>query len=348
MTFASAYDSRSNNFGAFRFLQAAVIIFYHCQVLSGRVPAAEQTVWFQLAIGMLDCFFFLSGFLVTQSWLAAPALRLYVPKRLLRLMPAMVVALVFGAFVVGPLATSGSAGAYLLSSEPWRHFLGILSPPYLVSPTCFVDNPFPKFINGPLWSLRYEFVCYALVPLLGALPERWMRWGTAALLAWFWGIVLSGRTPAWMPAPMPPLMACFMAGMAFWVFRERVPYTAALAVPALGLLAVTLFTHGFREVFPLAGGYVFFYAGFAPRLRLRRWSHLGDFAYGLYVFTYPMQQLLVHYFGAGIPLGVYYVASFGLGLALAVSCWRFIEEPALRLKPGAKGTAGRANVTRAS
>ena len=55
----------------------------------------------------------LSGFLITQSWDGDPDLRSFTTKRTLRLVPALVAALVFGTLVVGPLATAVPVSDYL-------------------------------------------------------------------------------------------------------------------------------------------------------------------------------------------------------------------------------------------
>ncbi|HUB27190.1 MAG TPA: hypothetical protein VL992_17330, partial [Tepidisphaeraceae bacterium] len=65
---------------------------------------------------------------------------------------------------------------------------------------------------------------------------------------------------------------------------------------------------------------------------LHNFGKHGDFSYGIYLYAFPVQQLLVRYLPiARQPL---VLTAFGfLGcLALAMLSWHFIEEPCLRLK----------------
>jgi peptidoglycan/LPS O-acetylase OafA/YrhL len=104
---AAVYDRRRNNFDVLRFGLATAVIWSHCYALAGRSMDPVFALTGQIDAGSLavEAFFVLSGFLITQSWDGDPDLRSFTSKRTLRLVPALVAALVFGTRVVGPLAT---------------------------------------------------------------------------------------------------------------------------------------------------------------------------------------------------------------------------------------------------
>ena len=172
-TLAVAYDAHHNNFGFLRFFFAALVIWSHSYTLAGQSDPvwalSGQTDGGSIAV---DGFFVLSGFLITQSWLQQPILGAFAVKRLLRLVPALLVATIFGAFVIAPLGTTLPLADYLRSPGPWLHFLGVPLARYLFIPDVFVTNPHPYLLNSPLWSLRYEILCYVLVALLGGAKFR--------------------------------------------------------------------------------------------------------------------------------------------------------------------------------
>jgi len=60
----------------------------------------------------------------------------------------------------------------------------------------------------------------------------------------------------------------------------------------------------------------------------------GDFTYGTYVFSFPVQQILV---SKGIinPYNLFFI-TIAIVLPLAVLSWKFIESPFLRLKKKVK------------
>ena len=95
---AAVYDRRRNNFDVLRFGLATAVIWSHCYALAGRSMDPVFALTGQIDAGSLavEAFFVLSGFLITQSWDGDPDLRSFTTKRTLRLVPALVAALVFG------------------------------------------------------------------------------------------------------------------------------------------------------------------------------------------------------------------------------------------------------------
>ena len=347
-TFASVYDAKRNNFDCLRFGLASLVIWSHCFPLAGH-----PMDWFYALSGQIDGgslavdgFFILSGFLVTQSWMNVPKVSIFASKRLLRIVPALLAALALGGLIIGPLNSSLSVGGYFESREPWTHFLGVVFNRYLALPSVFATNPLPNMVNAPLWSLRYEILCYAGVALLGLSRARTWSASIVAVFAVSWLTFLVYRqvvTTAGLP-PMPEtiarLTACFSAGMLFYVFRARVPYRRDLAILAALVALATFFIGGFHGALPIAGGYLLLYAAFSPALPFSRFGRYGDFSYGLYVFAYPIQQAIVRNLGAEMSVATFFALSVLLTLPLAVVSWHLIEAPALSLKP--RNTAPRA------
>jgi len=339
-TFESAYDPRRNNFDFLRFLFATLVIWSHGYPLSGR----DKPDWFFATSGQIDgaslavdAFFVLSGFLIAQSWCNHPRVRTFAQKRFLRIGPALALAAAFGAFVVGPLASNQPVYQYLTSGVPWYHLGGVLLNRYLFATDLFAHNPYPHALNGSLWTLRYEFACYAMVAALGTICAG--HWRRAVLvvfaLSWLayaavWGVRSIPEFSVW--AAVPRFLTCFSAGMIFWEFRRLSPCNAVVAAAAAALAIVTFLKGGFHLTFPIAGGYLILYAAFSQKMRLQRFGRYGDFSYGLYVFAYPIQQAWVQVLGRGVPLGVLFALCFASTLILAILSWRFVEKPALALK----------------
>jgi len=333
-TFDAAYDKGCNNFDFIRFALAAMVLVSHCYALSGRGASEPLFVLSGRVTGgrlAVDSFFVLSGFLVVQSWLGSRDWVVYATKRALRILPALLLVLAFDAFVIGPLATAGSAAAYFASRAPWHHFLSLVLHEYSATGDAFPRNPFPHYLNGSLWSLRYEMLCYVLVALLGLWRGAW-RLGVAVLFLLSWSYALLGRNDFATPTLAARLLACFSAGMCYYAFRTAVPYHAGVAVAAATVLVVALLRGGFGGVFPVAGGYLLLAAGFSRRLPLQGFGRPGDFSYGLYLFAFPVQQMIVQALGARVHFGFFVAAAFLTTLGLAIVSWHVVEAPALVLK----------------
>src|SRR5262245_28191964 len=138
MSLADVYDRRRHNFDVLRFGLATAVIWSHCYALAGRPMGPVFALTGQIDTGSLavEAFFILSGFLITQSWESDPDLRSFTVKRGLRLVPA----LIFGALVVGPLATTGSVLDYMEARSTWAHFGGVALHRHLASPLLFADQ----------------------------------------------------------------------------------------------------------------------------------------------------------------------------------------------------------------
>jgi peptidoglycan/LPS O-acetylase OafA/YrhL len=337
-TLAGVYDPRRNMFDFVRFVLATVVLWSHSYALLGREQDPIFAASGQIDAGGLavDGFFVLSGFLILQSWLAAPQARTYWMKRGLRIVPAMIVALVFGAFIVAPLFVSDGPAEYFASRAPWEHLLGVVLNRYLAIEGAFGRNPLPGWTNASLWSLRYEMLCYAAIALLAGRLEGVARQRLLLLFAVAWTAFATanvlGLRPMGIPFTLSRLVACFAGGGVVYAWRARMPASwFALGCAAL-LLGLSFFLGGFRLVFPLVGAYALIRASCGDVLRLARFGRHGDFSYGMYVFAYPIQQSLVSILGASTSVPVLFGSSFVLTLGAATLSWHLVESPALRLK----------------
>ena len=364
-TFGQLSDTRRNNFDFLRFFFASLVIFSHSYMMlrpdGVDVDPLARVTGLKMSLGAVSvaCFFAISGFLITQSWLRAPRLRDYVKKRALRIYPGWIVALLLGALVFAPLLRF-----------PHRLDLGVLRT-YLSFEQLLlknfgfgqvvpgVDPTHTLFLNGSTWTIPYEITCYALVAVLGALGllrrRAWVLALAAALLlyvnlpgltlwATFGPTVPGFRLPyfGWLRC-LPLLSVYFLSGVLFFLYRERVPHSpwlfgASLALVALALghlpLAPLLFA-----VFPTFGLYALFYLAFLPLGRLHAWAKRGDLSYGVYLYAFPLQRLLISERFRGYHLSplTLFVSAWVLSCGAAALSWRFVERPALRHKPKAPG-----------
>ena len=114
--------------------------------------------------------------------------------------------------------------------------------------------------------------------------------------------------------------------------RERIAYRPQWAWLALALLVFALWKNrGILAVLPVCGTYLLLYAGLRPVEPLSRVGAKVDLSYGLYLYAWPIQTLLVWYYRSINPW-LMFVLALGMSAGLAWLSWRFVEEPALTLK----------------
>lgn len=316
-----AQASRSNWLDQWRLLFASLVILSHSfELIDGNRHrelihrAFGQTSFGEVAVAG---FFVLSGYLITKSWRATPQFGPYLRNRFLRIWPAYAVAFAVSVFVVGPLAADAPS-AYL-EAIPWASNLSRLI--FLDAPDAprwiFPGHPEP-FLNGAMWTLKYEFLCYLLTPLL-----VWRR--SVLIAAWVVAAVL-GVGFGWV---MPRFIMLFLGGAALYVFDIR-PNRWALTVAVVGLVSL-MFTPAWALGISLFGSYLVLSLGLRPSpLRL------PDISYGVYLYGWPVQKLLI-FWGVTEPWRLFALslpAAMLLGLA---SCY-LVERPALRWRHTATPT----------
>jgi len=126
------------------------------------------------------------------------------------------------------------------------------------------------------------------------------------------------------------VLTFFLWGMVFYLYRESIPYSRTLLGVALLLLIATDLLHVLPWALPFAFGYVLFYTAFSQRLKLQRFAKYGDFSYGIYLYAFPIQQMLVAYFARSLNAYTLAAAAFVLSLGMAILSWNLVEKRFLK------------------
>jgi peptidoglycan/LPS O-acetylase OafA/YrhL len=167
-----------------------VVVSHSFTIALGPGTAEPPAPWIPTSLGTIGVavFFTVSGLLIVQSYMRG--LAVFIRARVLRIYPALIVAVLFCALIVGPLFTSYRAPDYWRDSAVWWFIarnatlrsLAIQS----TLPDAFPANPLKAAVNDPLWTLPYEMTMYAIVAaagIAGLLARRWLFNLTAAVAA---------------------------------------------------------------------------------------------------------------------------------------------------------------------
>lgn len=343
-------EGRDNNLNLIRMIAATAVLVSHAWPIALGTgtpePLGALLNWSLGGVAVM-VFFTVSGFLITRSFERQSVAR-WTLARVLRLGPALLVVLVLTVLLLGPLVTTWPLSAYFTNGftatyVPRNLFLWNQQPHL---PGVFEDNPFPKAINGPLWTLYYEVTCYIgvlVLGLVGALSRRvWVAVALGLFLAGYGYVHTHPIDSVSVKVGWIFLLGLpYFIGLVAYVWRDRIP----LNLPVLLVLAaVATALHGttlFEPAFVLALCYGVFAFGFRYARSLRAYNRLGDYSYGMYIYAFPIQQLMVHLFGPMTPRTNIMLA-FPVALAFAVLSWRLIERPALAMVRWSPAQFGRA------
>jgi peptidoglycan/LPS O-acetylase OafA/YrhL len=342
-TLADKFRPRGNAFNVLRLIFAASVIVWHCFSIGGfRLP---HRLAFLEDIGV-DCFFIISGFLITRSWDRGRSTIRFLWHRFLRILPGFWVCLLV-AIAVGAIAWAHDRGRlagywgarngpldYILSN--WHLSIG----QFKISGTP-AHVPFPYAWDIPLWTLHWEFKCYLAILLLGilGLVRRGRRIVLAVVFLVSYALLLAAHFDPGFQNHLPSLVrgsglrfaSTFGAGAVLYLYADRIPVhrniVIAAAIVAVASLA-SIADYRIVAVIPLAY-FVVWLGGCNNGVRL---TNKHDISYGVYIYGYITQQMLAVY-------GVYKLGYFPFAILsllatvpLAVASWFAIEHPALRLK----------------
>ena len=331
--------NRKNNFTALRIIFAWCVLYghsYSIQRLAGitdplNIFVFKGSTW--IGEVSLDSFFAISGFLVSASFMKR-GLADYTISRILRIFPALIVCVFLTVFVLGPILTNLHINEYFSKHETIQYLTNALAYPLTEwsLPGVFKTNA-NGAVNGSLWSLSLEIRCYILLAIagfFGLLKNRTIA--NIFLLAvfvfgvyFFQSIPLIGINIHWAKSSM-----YFLAGVFFYLNRDDVVLDLKIAI---FLLILSVYSFGkafFNFVFPVGLVYLVFYTVYETRY-LPVDSEIGDISYGIYIYAWPVQQIVAQALPKATPYANTLFSSIFV-VMIAYASWRYIEKPMLSLK----------------
>ena len=331
------FDPRNNALNAWRLTLATGVILEHAYEFTRHpVPGGQFLEWW------VDGFFAISGFLITGSWLNKPKARTYFAARALRIFPGLWVCLIVIAFIFAP-----ATGTVTLPSQ--IRFV-LIHATLLPFPQDIDGTPANHFQvwDGSLWTLPFEALFYALVAGLGivGLLNRWfISVALAAALAWsallppgsFFGNLMVNAQPITpaifallIQAVTSRLLAMFLAGALLYQFRNKIPANWTLVAVSTVIVAVSMLMPDYHLLGAIPLAYVLIVSGAV--IRHKRLQFHTDLSYGVYIYAFPLQQLLLMVGLISAHPLLFTAISVVVTLPVAALSWFLVEKPALALK----------------
>lgn len=333
----------SNNFNLIRLIAALAVIWSHSYPI-GLGPGNHDALrwYFGHEVGRLavDVFFVVSGYLITKSAARSSSIVVFSVNRLLRIYPGLWACL----FLTGAFYLFSASGALADSLSEASTYFGTNA--LLVRGAidfslagAFEENPMRSVVNGSLWTLPWELRMYALVACIYFFAARWRRVGVVGVLVVGLVIDIAARyqvTDFPLIVPLVGRFVCtFFIGAFFAEFLPswRPPmkfFLAALgAAVGLGLLGQPLPYFLYVVFLPLV---VFGVAFSIPSPNRLRQLTSTDVSYGVYLYGFPIQQLIASAY-PGISPTAMTLAAIPLALAMGWASYKLVEAPALACKP---------------
>jgi len=305
-----------NNFDGVRLAAALAVLASHQCLLSGL---AEPRPIGPMTLGSIAVlvFFAISGYLVASSWTADPTPWRFAARRFLRIWPAYaVVVLAASAWIMAtddrPLATT-AAWMFIVKHLTFHSFEWVFFP----------QQHDPR-LDPPLWTIPFEIGCYAAFAFVAVVTQA----------AWGWRLTAFDPSDASLATDAVLFGAFFSAGALLQGFPALRDLRSTAVLVAAGVAA---FLAGSQVL-----GLTLAIPALAVAVGMRAWPGLahagrfGDFSYGVYLWGWPIQQIVATRLGrrAGFwPLAG--LAFLAVAVVAALS-WHLVEKRALRAKPSSR------------
>lgn len=332
--------SRHNNLDAIRLIAAVTVLVAHSWPLTGRAhpPAIAGIPIFTLAVYV---FFAVSGYLIAVSWSNSRSTMGFLRRRIFRIFPALVLVVivttfVIGPIVIGPIVTELSATEYFAIPQTWTYLTNVTLIATYDLPGVFLDHP-KTAVNGSLWTLGPEFSCYLGILAIGLavrlLSPRLRRHAPLITIV----LIAIGLALLATLAPQNSAAATSAAAMTFFAVGAALSHAAPnKLLPLWPLIVLTpswlLIAALFPESTLLLAWIVLPYTVLALGLRsapgIRRAGRFGDFSYGIYLWGFPIQQVVFGLLPTA-PLWLDIIVVAAITGVIAIASWHIIERPAL-------------------
>ena len=321
-------------FDGLRLLAALTVLLSHAFIVAEGPGQKSGWLYMFVPNGLYGVytFFIISGFLLTRSLSFNPDPIQFAVNRALRIVPGFMFCILVTTWIIGPIVSPLSIGAYFARQVPYEYVadtLFCLCDSWQM-PFTFTSDPNYMYVkNGSLWSLRYEIASYLFLLL------SWVVLRKRALVT----VVAVGLTVAVLLSPavdtavwgISYTLMFFTAGIVMYAIYARVGTNMRIGIACVVVLTVAALA-GFQKIaFAAAGSYLIVLLAQRSNPLSRFASRWGDLSYGVFLFGWPVLALLnrVVTTRSGWELFAY---SLPVTIALAGISWWVVERPCLRAK----------------
>jgi peptidoglycan/LPS O-acetylase OafA/YrhL len=334
---------KNNNFDFLRFLFALFVVISHSYALSGSTEENSGLNWlsngqlFFSQIG-LSGFFIISGFFIFQSLQRSKSLSEYYKKRFLRLFPALAVVLFLSLILVSfvyisqiPFLKNIEVYAYIPCNLSLYGFQSSIK-------GVFDTNAYHS-INGSLWTIRYEFSFYIGLSILFFIRSKKNIVSYLLYLIFFiFYILYNFYLPKFAGVSFLNLLGLhvlnlgtfFIAGSVLASLQlETFKNKKILLFITCSIFLCSLYYNCYDLLKHIVLPFLLLLLGFIPIIGMKDFAKFGDASYGIYIYSFPIQQTLMWFFKMNTYTLMIY--SILLSVAFGFLSWHLIEKRALKI-----------------
>jgi peptidoglycan/LPS O-acetylase OafA/YrhL len=336
----------NNNFDFLRLFAAVCICFTHSFYLlqqENAEPLSKLTnSYFDFSIIGLSIFFTISGYLIYHS-ASTSSLKQFAWKRLLRIQPLLIVMCLVLVIAGGIWLTSLSKLQYFSTIETYTYFRNILPifGAQFTLPQVFINNIGESGVNGSIWTLVVEERLYAIIALFFVFKnyrDIIFRYIIIAVNIIYLAHIfifdntlipyLNGRHIIYM---LMFLNGALMYNVKVNFFQYAKQWLIWLV--AIVFLIITIKIPAIQKSIFIPFIILLFAHKQLPLNKAGKW---GDFTYGVYLFSFPVQQIIIFITKNQIKPYTLFALTMLICFPIAIISWHFFEKKILQYKTWVK------------
>ena len=342
-----------NNFDILRLFAALQVVFMHgYSHLEISNDALSSAANFFSSFPGVPIFFFISGYLISKSYISNNNIEKYTYNRILRIYPALIICTflsILSVYITGYFSTYNIDQIEFMS--------------WLFGQVSFVQFYNPEFmrqfgtgtLNGSLWTITVELQFYFIIPFMYFIISKLKLNINIVLLLLIVLFLLINQLYVSLGEIYREYFLYKLWGVSFapWLymfligvfFQHNFDYFyKLLRGKSLLLIFIYLITYNFgfstgNEMHPLLfivlSFLIFSFAYTIPKLS-NSILHKNDISYGVYIYHIPIINLLIYYNYVGS--ANYFYLMICLVVVISITSWLIIERPILGLKKSALHT----------
>lgn len=326
-------NGRSENLELIKFFAAIFVIVHHAFDLNSdpnewlRVITGGQ---FDLGAMSVSLFFFASGLFIAKSMEKLKTFSSFFRARFVRIWPPLFAVVTLCIFV-GSIFSTLPPKMYFFNADTWMYYLNAVFVLRSGLPGVFGGNIYGESVNGALWTLPVEVLCYIacfIIYKLKLLEKRKIIFvmGLYLICALIAKHVFTSLGIALLVSALTPCYF-FLLGHLLYVYRDKVLLDERLFIVCLcGLVICFLISLPYLAIgifFP----YILLYLAFMKKQCGSVLSFAGRYSYTIYLCGFPIQQGVIQLFGGRMNAYMNMLISIPLAIIVGALLHHCVERP---------------------
>lgn len=327
--------NEKNNFDIVRLSLAFTVMLVHAAQLTKNSDIQFLSDYLNSDFAVKG-FFTISGFLIAKSYLRSESITSYFIKRAQRILPAYIFVIIM-CFFIGMCLTTLPIMNFLQREESFKYLIANLSFLNFIQPNLpgvFSNNPL-QAMDGSLWTIKAEVGLYILLPFTLTLMKKnpLKVWGMIFIISCVWFFyftsIYSGPKAETLAKQFIYLSPYFFFGSLLAIHKTT--FDRLKDITIVSLVIFLLFKNtGYAFIFePVAFSsiVIIFCTNLCKEIKI---SKYGDLSYGIYLYHFPIIQVLQHYnvFDINASLGL--SATILITISMAYISWHHLESRFLK------------------